>query len=98
MNCYYQIEDGPWVKGEIVSMSGGRQVNFHSRDDQGHVSHQITLSVTEGSILFHGGGFSVCGYVPAGKEPDKANRVGSDLYKLARVDVRWTKPRTKHDR
>lgn len=79
MKCYYQHreEDG-WIKGELISMSGGREVNFHSRDEHERVIHQITLWNPE--ILFHGYGFSVSGFL---REKEK----GDNIYKLVSVDV-----------
>ena len=76
MKCYYQHreEDG-WIKGELISI-GGREVNFHSRDEHDRVIHQITLWNSE--ILFHGYGFSVSGFL---------REKGDNIYKLVSIDV-----------
>lgn len=87
MKCYYQHRgENSWTKGELVSMSGGREVNFHSRDEQNRVIHQITLWNPE--ILFYDYGFSVSGFL---REKEK----GDNIYKLVSIDVVTDKRKTK---
>jgi len=84
MKCYFQVEE-EWIKGEVISMSGGMSVNFHSRDEKGVVTNNLTLGNPE--ILFHYPGLVVTGYEqvdPKAVQP---------TYKLTSVEVRWTKPR-----
>jgi hypothetical protein len=79
MKVYYQNreEDG-WIKGECTSMSGGKEIIFSSRDDQGRVVHEITLWNPE--VLFYGHGFHVTGSV-------RQKEMGDNIYKLESVDV-----------
>jgi hypothetical protein len=78
MKCYYQNrEQDGWIKGELT-MSGGKEVNFHSRDEQDRVVHQITIWNPE--VLFFGSGFTVSGFI---REKEK----GDNIYKLISVDV-----------
>lgn len=86
MKCYFRVDDGPWIKGQIVSMGGGTQVSVHSRADDGRVENQITLGSSP-EILFHGPWMTVTGYVPV---------KGTDCtYKLVSLDVSggWIKPK-----
>jgi len=80
MKCYYQTRnnENTWFKGELISMSGGTEINFHSRDDSGKVINDITLWNPE--VLFFGSGFHVTGMI---REKDK----GDNIYKLESVDV-----------
>lgn len=91
MKCYYQREDDgdEWVKGEILSLRGGTEITFHSRDDEGRVAKQVTLWNPE--VLFSYEGIRVTGFLSVEK-PEGDNR---NLYRLYGVDVRWTKPRDK---
>jgi hypothetical protein len=83
VRVYFQPDGSEeWLKGTIVSMSGGRQVSVVSRDDAGRIVHQITMSNTE--TLFYGSGFCVTGY---------ARDAGENLFKLVSINFRWTKPR-----
>lgn len=104
MKCYYRIGDGEWIKGEIVSMSGGTEINLHSRDQHGRVVHEIALTSSP-EVLFHGPYMTVTGYVPKRKpgNPDTPWKNGEHeqdennnyLYTLQSVDVSggWVKPK-----
>lgn len=82
MNCYYQIDE-EWIKGELVSMAGGTLVNFHSRNDDGAVTNELTLMSPQ--IMFHGPGFVVSGYQQIGDSYPRT-------YTLTSVEVRCRKP------
>ena len=82
MTCYYQVEDGPWVKGRLLSMNGGTLANFCPEERPTEDSSAEFTLVNPG-VLFHGVGITITGYV-CGKD---------ERYDLVSVDVRWTKPR-----
>jgi hypothetical protein len=86
MKCYYRIDDDPWIKGEVVSMAGGTQINFHSRTEDGRIAHEITLHSSP-EVLFFGPYMSVTGFVSV-KDQD-------NIYKLVSLDVSggWVKPK-----
>lgn len=96
MKCYYQIEDGPWVKGEMLTLRGNTEITFHSRNDKGVVENEITLWKPE--ILIHYSGMHVTGWLShtckAGDLGGKF-REGENAYQLIRVDVQMRKPKEK---
>ena len=89
MKCCYRLDDGPWIKGEIVSMSGGREVNLHSRLEDGTVANELTFANPE--VLFCGRYMCITGYQAV--ESISSQRI----YKLISVDVSggWFVPKGK---
>jgi len=82
MRCYYQVRgEGCWRRGEAAHTGAGKELHFHSRDDEGRVAHEITLWNAE--VFFHGPGFDATGLVPA----------GPGLYRLETVVAHLHKPR-----
>lgn len=89
MKCYYRTDDGPWIKGQITSMSGGTQISFCSRNESGVVD-EIILNSHE--VLFFGEKFSVTGYQQV---KDDSGKIVNNILKLISVEVSggWVKPK-----
>jgi hypothetical protein len=89
MNCYFQIEDGPWTKGRIKSMSGGKGIYFY-RIENNELVYQMELWNPE--VIFFGESISITGYrlvKPKPEDKDQSTR----HYEVVCADVRYTKPK-----
>lgn len=86
MNCYYQLDDGPWFKGHMYSQRGSTEIVFGRPEPSGGFEE---LVLWKPEFLFNGTTLRVTGLRTAGSSP-----LGN-TFRLQSVDVRFSKPREK---
>lgn len=86
MKVFYQVGDGPWIKGHMMTLSGGREVSFSNRDDDGRLVEEITMWHPE--YLIHDSGMHVTGW-------QRVKDSGDNMYKLVSIDVKTYRPKDK---
>ena len=72
MKCHYRTGDEEWIKGEILSIKGGRWIQF-LRD-----GHNLDMTLSDSEVIFHSDGMSITGFMPTD------NR---GTYKIVSVEV-----------
>ena len=78
MRCYFCIDEA-WIKGTVVSMSGGKEINFSSDQE---VAPRVDLTLWKPEVLFGGNHISITGF----------ENLGDKRYKLVGVEVKFKKP------
>lgn len=89
MKIYYQVGDGPWIKGDMSSMSGGREVHF-SRWDEENQRYRDDVTLWNPEYLFHDTGMHVTGW-------QRLKDEGDNRYTLTSVDVKTYRPKEKKE-
>lgn len=84
MQCYYQREDGPWIKGHMQTISS-QMVHFWPAEAKQDKTNSFMLRSDLSEFLFVERGVRVTGYQEYDRE--------KNLFQLVAVDVSpgWTK-------